>query len=61
MPPVIKAKLALAVLGLLLFAAGVRWEHEGLRWAAIAAIGAAFLLRFFGRRHDDAEPPDQEP
>ncbi len=41
-----RIKLALAVIGLLLFAAGVRFENEQLRWAAIVVMGLAFLARF---------------
>ncbi|MBL8958248.1 MAG: hypothetical protein JNJ98_00225 [Gemmatimonadetes bacterium] len=42
-------KLALAGVGLALFAAGVRFENDRLRWAAIVAVALAFLMRFFER------------
>lgn len=43
---VFRLKLALAVIGLLLFAGGARYDNETLRWAAIVVIALAFLLRF---------------
>jgi hypothetical protein len=49
----IQVKLALAVIGLILFAAGVRLENDRLRWAAVIAVALAFGLRFFWR---DDEP-----
>ena len=45
-------KLALAGLGLALFAAGVRFENDKLRWAAIVAVALAFLMRFASRDSD---------
>ncbi len=39
-------KLGLAVLGVVLFALGVKLELNPLRWGGIAAVAAAFLLRF---------------
>lgn len=56
MPSVTGIKLVLAVIGLLLFAAGARWENAALRWAAIALIAVAFLLRFV-RSKGGGEPP----
>lgn len=41
------AKLALALCGLLLFGAGIRTGSEALRWAAIACVAVAWLLRFW--------------
>lgn len=43
---VTRIKLALAVIGLVLFAAGVRMDHQGLRWTGIGFVVAAFLMRF---------------
>jgi predicted permease len=41
-----RIKLALAVAGLALFAAGVRLDNLTLRWIAIGIVAIAFLLRF---------------
>ena len=49
MPRQTRLKLALAGIGLALFAAGVRLENERLRWIAIVAVALAFLVRFLGR------------
>ncbi len=46
MPMATRLKLALAIVGLALFAVGVRLENERLRWAAIVVVAIAFLLRF---------------
>lgn len=46
MPTVTRLKLGLAVAGLLLFGAGARYDNAALRWSAIGAVAAAFLLRF---------------
>lgn len=43
-------KLGLAACAALLFAWGVRTDAQPYRWAAIACLVAAFLLRFLGRR-----------
>lgn len=52
MPRHTMIKLALAGLGLALFAAGVRFENDKLRWAAIVAVALAFLMRFASRDSD---------
>jgi len=41
-----KIKFALALIGIIVFAAGVRLEHMTLRWVGIGFVGAAFLTRF---------------
>jgi hypothetical protein len=41
-----QAKVALAVIGLVLFGAGVRFEYAELRWAGIGCVAVAWLLRF---------------
>lgn len=46
MPLATRVKLGLAIAGLVVFAAGVRWEDDRLRWAAIVLVAIAFLLRF---------------
>ena len=49
MTPLTVAKLALALMAAILFAYGVRTDIPPLRWAAIAFLVAAVLLRFFDR------------
>jgi hypothetical protein len=39
-------KIALAVIGLFLFGAGVRLERTELRWTGLGFVVAAWLLRF---------------
>ena len=43
-------KIALAVIGLVLFGAGVRLERVELRWAGLGFVVVAWLSRFAGRR-----------
>jgi hypothetical protein len=49
MTPLTVAKLALALMAAILFAYGVRTDIPPLRWAAIAFLLAAVLLRFVDR------------
>ena len=49
MTPITAAKLALALMAAILFAYGVRSDLPQLRWAAIAFLAAAILLRFFDK------------
>ena len=49
MTPITTAKLALALMAAVLFALGVRSDFPQLRWAAIAFLAVAVLLRFFDR------------
>lgn len=44
-----RAKIALALIGLILFGAGVRLEREELRWTGIGFVVVAWVLRFTGR------------
>lgn len=41
-----RAKIALALAGLVLFGAGVRLELQELRWVGVAFVVVAWLLRF---------------
>ncbi len=45
-----KIKLALAIIGIIVFAAGVRLDHSVLRWVGIGFVAAAFLTRFYKSR-----------
>jgi hypothetical protein len=47
-----RAKIALALIGLVLFGAGVRLEREELRWIGIAFVSVAWLMRFARRRNE---------
>ena len=49
MTPMTIAKLALALMAAILFAYGIRNDIPQLRWAAIAFLAAAVLLRFFDK------------
>jgi glucose dehydrogenase len=54
-----RAKIALALIGLFLFGAGVRLERTELRWAGLAFVVVAWLLRFAGpraSRHSEKAP-----
>jgi len=44
-----KIKLGLTIVGLIVFAAGVRMDHTVLRWVGIGLVAAAFLTRFARR------------
>ncbi|MEK6613017.1 MAG: hypothetical protein AABZ29_09560 [Gemmatimonadota bacterium] len=39
-------KLSLALTGIILFGASIRFEAPALRWAGLACVAAAWLLRF---------------
>lgn len=43
-------KLAFAVVGIGVFAFGVRAENDAVRWVGIAFVVVAFLLRFVKKR-----------
>jgi glucose dehydrogenase len=45
-----RVKVALALIGLLLFGAGVRLERIELRWAGLGLVVVAWLLRFIRQR-----------
>ena len=52
MTPMTVAKVALALMAAILFAYGIRNNVPQLRWAAIAFLTAAVLLRFFDRKRN---------
>jgi hypothetical protein len=49
MTPMTIAKLILALVAAILFAYGSRVDVPALRWAAIAFLALAVLLRFFDK------------
>jgi len=58
-----KAKLALTVMGLILFFGGVRYDNETLRLAAIVLVAIAWVMRFVKPKGPprDPSPPADEP
>lgn len=45
-----RTKIALALIGLILFGAGVRLERTELRWTGLGFVVVAWLMRFAGPR-----------
>jgi hypothetical protein len=43
------AKLTLGLIAAILFGLGIRGDDPAIRWAAIAFLAAAVILRFFDR------------
>lgn len=41
-----KAKLAFALMGVILFGGGVRYESAELRWGGIGMVAVAWAMRF---------------
>ena len=53
-----RLKLALALIGVVLFAAGIRFDDPRLRMGAIGFVAAAWLLRF-AKEREEREAPDE--
>ncbi len=49
------AKLAFAVVGLMIWAFGLRVDNPTIRWLGIGFLATAFLLRFVRRRRPPPE------
>jgi hypothetical protein len=60
MNTMVKAKLALVVIGLILWFQGYRTDESWLRVTGIIVLLVAFLLRFVGRRRPARGDDDQE-
>jgi hypothetical protein len=60
MPPVTRIKLGLAIMGLILFAAGIRLENDRLRLFGIVAVAAAWLMRLYRPRSSEETPSDNQ-
>ena len=45
-----RAKVVVAGAGVAIWGFGIRMGDERLKWAGVALLGAAFLLRFVGPR-----------
>ena len=52
-----RGKIAMALIGLVLFGVGVRLERAELRWTGLAFVVVAWLLRFVGPRETPPEGP----
>ena len=50
-----RAKIALALIGLVLFGAGVRLERSDVRWIGVGFVVVAWLMRFV-RSRTPSEP-----
>ena len=52
-------KIAVAVLGITIWAFGYRYDDSTLRWIGIAVLAAAALMRFYRPRprHKDGSAP----
>ena len=53
-----RAKVALALIGLVVFGAGMRLERVELRWTGLGFVAVARLLRF-ARPRDPGETSDK--
>jgi len=53
-------KIALAVIGLVLFGAGVRLERTELRWTGLGFVVMAWLLRFMRPRKPEQSDSGSE-
>ena len=53
------AKLVMGLAGIALFGTGIRLDEPGLRWAGVAIVGLAWLLRFVRRRDAAGQLPDE--
>lgn len=53
-------KAGMALLGLGLFLLGIRFGYDPLRWAGIAVVAVAWLLRFL-RRAPQSAPASTSP
>jgi hypothetical protein len=52
MSPITTAKITLAVAAAILFGLGIRNDAPPLRWAAIAFLAIAVVLRFFDKSRE---------
>jgi len=54
MTPLIQLRLALTLIGIVLFGYGVRVDDQRLRWIGIAFLAVSLILRFWRRRRPPA-------
>ena len=59
MNTLVRLKLALVVIGLIIWAWGYRSDDSFLRVSGIVVLTMAFLLRFIPRRARDSEAPKE--
>jgi hypothetical protein len=55
-----RAKIALALIGLVLFGAGVRLERSEVRWIGLGLVAVAWSLRFARPQSDGKTTPPTE-
>lgn len=55
-----RVKIALALIGLVLFGAGVRLERQELRWVGLGFVVVAWLMRFARTRRYGNSAPDAD-
>ena len=56
MPNLTRVKLAIVIMGIVIFAAGIRLENSRLRGIGIGFLLAAFVLRFVKPRPPQTPP-----
>lgn len=61
MTNLVRLKLALVIIGLIIWTWGYRVDDSFLRWAGIGVLLVAFLLRFVGRKARSPDAPKDEP
>ena len=59
-PTVTRLKIGLAIIGLTLFAAGIRLDNGRLRLLGIVAVAVAWLMRLYKARSMSDAPPDNQ-
>jgi hypothetical protein len=50
--PITTAKITLTLAAAILFGLGIRSDNPALRWAAIAFLAIALILRFFDKSRE---------
>jgi hypothetical protein len=55
-----RAKIALALIGLVVFGAGVRLESAEVRWIGLGFVAVAWSFRFVRPRSDSESSPPTE-
>lgn len=54
------AKVVTVLVGIALFGTGIRWDEPALRWAGIAVVAVAWMLRLAAARaRTDDQLPDE--
>ena len=61
MNTLVRLKLALVVIGLIIWVWGYRVDDSYLRMVGIVVLLIAVLMRFVGRRRRAKDPPEDQP